>query len=157
MRPLYTLAIVSILFSCENRSSYKDLVEYSEGRQLLNVNGVKRDGSEFDEPKIKKDGPDSIKVGDELLVKIFLTNTDLAIVDAFVDCDSVANPSVDTVTYKVSGCKDGLIVKEDTILIGFRPSRTGFYAFLPVMILTKDREGVFRTLRYTFDYKVVED
>ena len=124
---------------------------------MLSVNKLNRDGSAFDEPKIGKIAPDSVSIGDEFLCKIFLTEGDLIIADAFVNCENVENASVDTMTYKVSGCKNGLMVRDDTIRIGFRPTTAGLKTFWPIKILTRDKEKVFRTLNYTFDYKVGED
>lgn len=157
MRHLYFVTVLSILFSCDSKSSDKDLVEYSDGKQLLTVNNVNRDGSDFNKPKIQKITPDSVRIGEEFLAKIFISDTDLVIADAFVDCDNADKASVDTLTHKISGCKNGLILKDDTILIGFRPTNAGLKKFATITILTKDKEKVFRTMEYTFDYNVVEN
>jgi len=107
MRHVFVATILVMMFSCDSKQTDKELVEYVNGRQLLTVNNINRDGSNFDTPKIEKITPDSILIGDEFLAKVFLTGTDLVIADAFVDCDIVVeNSSADTVTYKVSGCKN---------------------------------------------------
>ncbi len=98
--------------------------------------------------------PDSAQIGKEFLAKIFLSDTDMKITDAFVDCENVDNASVDTLTYKVSGCKHGLIVQDDTILIAFKPISPGVKTFSEITILARDTDNVFRTMKYTFDYKV---
>jgi hypothetical protein len=102
------MTILLTIFSCDTKLTDNDLVEYVDGRQLLTLNNSNRDGSDFDEPKISKLTPDSVLIGEEFLARIFLSDTDLTITDAFVNCDNVENPSVDTITYKVSGCKNGL-------------------------------------------------
>lgn len=155
MSHLYLVTALSILFSCGSKSSNKDLVEYSDGKQLLTVNNVNRDGSDFNRPEIRMITPESGKIGEAFLVKIFLADTTMMIADAFVGCDSVEKASVDTLTYKISGCKNGLIVKDDTILIGFTPTTAGLKTFPTITILTKDKEKVFRTMEYTFDYNVL--
>jgi hypothetical protein len=74
-----------------------------------------------------------------------------------VDCESIAHASVDTATHEVSGCKQRLYVKEDTILIAFRAAASGLKTFPEITILTKDEDRIFRTMKYTFEYKVVEN
>lgn len=130
------------------------MVKFQDGRQLLTVNTVKRNGEKLEEFKIKRTSSDSISVGTELLIKIFLNGTALKIVDAFVDCETVLNPSVDTTTYNVSGCSKGLIIENDTILIGFKPTETGMHTFPEITILTKDKEKTYRTYKYSFEYFV---
>jgi hypothetical protein len=145
------------MFSCDTKSSDKDFVEYVDGRQLLTVNGIKRNGEKNEVPRINLVSPDSARIGEEFLAKIFLSGTDLRIVDAFADCENIDNASVDTVTYKVSGCKHGLFVKDDTILVAFKPTTSGVKKFSEISILTKGADKVFRTMRYTFDYNVVAE
>lgn len=146
-----------MMFSCDTKSSDKDFVEYVDGRQLLTVNEIKRNGEKNEEPRINLVTRDSARIGEEFLAKIFLSGTDSRIVDAFVDCENGDNASVDTVTYKVSGCKHGLLVKDDTILVAFKPTTSGLKRFSEITILTRDTDKVFRTMKYTFDYKVVEN
>jgi hypothetical protein len=69
----------------------------------------------------------------------------------------MAQRVVDTTTHKVSGCSKGLLVENDTIFIGFRPKELGVKQFPEITILTKDDEKVFRTLAYSFSYKVVAE
>ena len=57
MRNLSLAAILAAMLSCGDKSNNKDLVEYSDGRQLLTVNNISRDGSDFKEPKIQKITP----------------------------------------------------------------------------------------------------
>ena len=154
MKRFLLIASALLVLSCKSGNDGLNLVQYREGEQLLTMNGVERNGEEFIAPRILRLSKDSVLVGEELLVKIFLNDKDIAIVDAFVDCKLVANPSVDTTTYSVSGCSRGLIVQGDTIFIGFRPSEPGVKRFSEITILTRDRARIFRTLQYSFDYKV---
>jgi len=157
MKQIILGTILTVMFSCDKKANDKDFVQYADGRQLLTVNQIKRNGDKIDEPKINLMTPDSARIGEEFLAKIFLSGTDLIIADAFVDCENVDNAAVDTVTYKVAGCKHGLIVKDDKILIAFKPTSSGVKTFSEITILTKDTYNVFRTMKYTFDYKVAEN
>lgn len=98
---------------------------------------------------------DSVLVGNELLVKIFLESDELKLVDAFVDCKSVSDPAVDTSTYRVLGCSNRLFVQNDTVFIGFRAGKPGVQRFPDITLLTRDPEKIFRTFKYSFEYKVV--
>jgi hypothetical protein len=157
MRQLFYVTILLLVFSCDTKSSDKNFVEYVDGRQLLTVNEIKRNGEKNEVPRIKLVSPDSARIGDEFLAKIFLSGTDLRIANAFVDCENVENASVDTVTFKVSGCKQGLIVKDDTILVAFKPTTSGLKRFSEITILTQGADKVFRIMKYTFDYNVAEN
>ena len=44
MRQLFYGTILLMMFSCDMKSSDKDFVEYVDGRQLLTVNEIKRNG-----------------------------------------------------------------------------------------------------------------
>jgi hypothetical protein len=157
MRQLYYGTILLAMFSCDTKLSEKDFVEYVDGRQLLTVNDIKNNGEKIKVPRINLLTQDSARIGEEFLAKIFLSGTDLKIADAFVGCENVDNASVDTVTYKVSGCKHGLLVKDDTILVAFKPTTSGTKRFSEITILTRDTEKVLRTMKYSFDYSVVEN
>jgi len=112
----------------------------------------------FPPPKIGRISKDSVVVGEEVLVKIFIEEaSDLKIVDAFFDCELVAPALVDTSTYKISGCSKGLIVENDTIVIAFEAMTPGVKEFSEITILTKDIDRVFRTFKYSFGYTVVPD
>ncbi|MFZ6009772.1 MAG: hypothetical protein ACOYXT_05430 [Bacteroidota bacterium] len=152
MKSKIVLAILIVAFSCKDKV---DVVEYENGLQLLTVNDLTRSGRKIQRPEIIRTSHDPVFVGEKLLVKISLRTTDMKIVDAFVDCKATPNPTVDTVTNKVSGCSKGLIVENDTILIVFRPTIPGVKQFPEITILTKDNERVFRTFKYSFDYKVL--
>jgi hypothetical protein len=154
MNKIIFVAILLAMVSCDKKENKNDFVQYDDGRQLLTVNEIKRNGDKIEKPKINLATPDSAQIGKEFLAKIFLSDTDLKITDAFVDCENVDNASVDTVTYNVSGCKHGLILKNDTILIAFKPTSPGVKTFSEITILTRDADKVFRTMKYTFDYKV---
>jgi len=156
MRILSIVLILIFSFSCKIKGSKDFLIRYQNGRQLLTLNNTSLEGEKIETPVITKISPDSISIGEELLVKVFIKDAKLNIAEAFVDCESVENPMVDTSTYKVSGCSVGLVVQNDTIFIGFRPTEIGVKKFPEITVLTRDTSKVFRTFGYSFEYKVVE-
>jgi hypothetical protein len=119
------------------------------------MNGIARNGDQLITPRILEISRDSILVGDELLVKVFLENKDFKLVKAFIDCDSIAEAAVDTTTYKLSGCSRTLLVQNDTVFIGFRPMNPGLQKISGITVLTRDKERIFRTFRHSFDYTVI--
>ena len=154
----YILLTILFAFSCSPGSD-RNLVEYRNGRQLLNVNETQRNGDRLDKPTVKRLSPDSISVGEEFLARIFLDDKDFDLVAAYFDCDTSQLQTVDTTTavpYKIDGCKWRLEVKSDTIFIAFHGGKPGKRTFHEITILTRDREKIYRTQKYTFDYTVTE-
>lgn len=146
------------LVSCQLKDKERKVVEYSNGRQMLTVNHLTGTGQPLEPPKIEHLSPDSIVSGEEFVARIFLERSEVRIVKAFVDCDSVGLlQSVDTTTLDVTGCSKKLLVENDTILVGFRSKNIGHYSFPKITILTQDKVGVFRTLQYSFDYTVYSE
>ena len=153
------LGTILLLFSCDHPAQEADMVRYRDGRQLLNLNEMKRNGDPLDVPRVERISLDSIAVGEEFSAKIFLTDKNYDIVAAYYDCKNVDNPTVDTIgstpnRYKLDGCKRGLMVENDTIYIYFRGGIPGSNAFEEITILTRDKQKIFRTQNYTFNYKI---
>lgn len=153
LRILLLSLIVLFFASCTNRKP--EIVQYVNGKQLLAVNDLNKYGEEFVQPKVSKKSLDSVMSGEEFVVRIFLENSNLNLVEAFIDCDSTENPMIDTVTFKVSGCSKKLFVEDDTIYIGLRNSEPGKHSFPMITILTRDEHRIFRTCSYSFKYTVV--
>ena len=113
--------------------------------------------------KIQIISPDTITVGEPFLAKIFLRGRDYKLIDAYFDCKTVENPTVDTVVNtpnkrkRLDGCTKGLFVDNDTLFISFTPSVAGRKKFEEITLLTRDKEKIFRTEKYTFDYYVAEN
>jgi hypothetical protein len=148
--------VVILLVACGRKKYGADFVRYIGNQQLLTLDSLERDGREFVPPEIIRYCPDSIAVGEELLIKIFLKDSDLRLVNAYVGCKVTVPQTVDTSSYRVSGCTEGLVVRDDTIMIGFRPMTLGLHSFSDISILTKDPDGIFRLIKYRFQYRVVE-
>ncbi len=144
----FLVAILAFTISCDS-SDHTDKAEYIDGRQLL-LSPETVSGSESDLVGII--APKTILIGQEFFANVFLKDADLELVDAFIDCDIVDQLSVDTTTYNVSGCRKGLVVKADTIRIGFRPITTGVKDFEGITILVRDSKRLFRIIRYSFTY-----
>lgn len=142
----YIVIVVLLLISCANPNGAKS-VEYVEGRQLLKLD---------DSSAVKMIAPDSIELGEEFVARIFMTDTALQVIDAFLDCDTTGALSIDTATQQVSGCATPLFVKSDTLRIGFRPTDVGMHTFADIAILTRNPRREYRLVKYTFNYKVVD-
>jgi hypothetical protein len=161
MRILF-IGFVLILTSC-NQSRNTDLIQYINGRQVLSLNGLTRDGTPLDNPKIEIISPDTIILGEPFFAKIFLADNNYKLIDAYFDCKTVDNPTVDTVVNtidklkRLDGCTKRLFVGNDTILISFTPAVPGQKTFEEITVLTRDNERIFRTQKYTFDYYVAEN
>jgi hypothetical protein len=145
--------MICLVLSCTS-DKFIDAAKYEGQEQLLTLNEFNRDGSKRQAPVIKKISPDSASAGNEFLAKIFIADSSLKITDAFYKCQSVQTPAVDTITHKVRGCTEQLLVKNDTIFIGFRPIETGLKEFPVITILTTDHDNIFRTYEYRFQYNV---
>lgn len=156
--------ILIFTLSCDNKTKQKDLIQYKDGRQSLTVNKIDRFGKNIELPEIGVILSDSIIVGKELLAKVYMKDKrDFKMIDAYIDCIEVENPSVDTIpdpinkVKRLSGCRKGLITRNDTIYIGLTPQRTGKMTFGEITILTRDMDKIYRTQKYSFDYNVIEN
>lgn len=149
------LACLSFLLACKEKDTLS--LQYEEGKQILSVNGLSSDGTAMKPPTIGKMCPDSIALGNELLVKVFLLDNDFRIVNAFIDCNAREKSMADTATFKIDGCSQQLMVKSDTVFIGFSPNKAGIHSFPSMVILTQDKQRVLRSYSYEFQYKVFEE
>ena len=149
------LVLIVCLLSCTSDKS-TDIVKYDGQEQLLTLSKRNRDGSKRQAPVIKRISPDSVSTGNEFLAEIFIADSTLKITNAFFECQPVQVPAVDTVTHKVRGCTKQLLIRNDTIFIGFRPTETGLKEFPVITILTMDDDNIFRTFDYRFQYVVTQ-
>lgn len=154
--PHLILLIALLSTQCGNRHDNESFLRYNEkGRQFLNLNELKSNGEQWEKPVVLKKGPDSITIGQEFRAAIYLAKKEPRIVEAYFDCESVNDASVDTLTFHVSGCSKKLFIQNDTVLIGFRPAKEGEIEFPRITLLTVDKNRIFRTVNYSFTYKVV--
>ena len=162
---LFWLTVV-VINSC-NKPSEKNMVQYKDGKQVLNLNGLSRTGQRIEELKIEKISPDTIVNGDEFRAKLFLADKNTTLVAAYFNCLKVENPTVDTATntfnYKrLDGCSVELPIENDTVYIAFRIGTlekfSGYktYTLEPITFLIKDKENIFRTQNYTFNIIMVD-
>ena len=157
-----SLGLITIIFfigcgfpmSCEHRES--NVVRYDNGHQLLSVNDLTKNGEKLDKITVRSIGSDSVLLGEEFLIKVFLDTPTFEIINAFVDCSDTPIPAVDTISYQVIGCTKSLFVKDDTGHIGFKPQKVGEGSFPSITILTRDSERIYRTFNYSFSYKVYD-
>ncbi|MEL6559325.1 MAG: hypothetical protein AAFQ94_14135 [Bacteroidota bacterium] len=162
MRYLLVLIGICLLAFCQQRLEKLDLVEYQNGRQVLNMNDRAKDGKKLVLPTVEINAPDTIKVNEKFNAEIYLSDSNYQLVAAYFDCELVDHPTVDTVVYtandtkRLDGCRKGLMVKNDTILIQFYPSRSGQRTFSEITILTLDNDRIFRTQNYSFNFYVAK-
>lgn len=101
-------------------------------------------------------GADSVVQGEELIFKLTTSDKDYKIINAMFDCPVNDSSLVDTVKYKVDGCNKELMVKNDTILIAFKPNEIGQHQFSETVVgISKGKDNVLRYHTGTFDYTVV--
>jgi hypothetical protein len=152
-------SILFLLWSCTNGGK-EDLLQYRDGRQLLSLNALTRSGLVMRIPDVGMQSQDSVAVGEEFVARLFLKDPAFRIMEAYVGCAEVANPTVDTVLNSVrpcnrlDGCTRSLMILSDTIFIAFRPSTPGEKRFHEITLLTIDQEKIFRTQKYSFQYNV---
>ena len=153
MKKLSLLLLIGLpLISCNEEKE----VEYVDGKQRLNFNNETLKG---DAVKIGliNNGADSVVQGEELILKITMSDKDYKIVNAMFNCSVNDSSLVDTVTYKIDDCKKELLVKDDTILIAFKPNVVGQHQFTETVIgISKGPDNILRYHTGTFDYTVVE-
>src|SRR5690242_6736161 len=113
MRLLYPLIMLMVL-AC-GRNHDRRFVQYKDGKQLLTVNTIKGNGDPLEKVTILKNAPDSVLAGEALRAKIFLSNTDQQIADAYVNCPTAKQLLVDTARYEIEGCEGGLVVQDNAI------------------------------------------
>lgn len=150
---LHLLTIQLLMVACEpNRD--RAYVKYKDGKQLLTVNGIEGNGDTLKKFTTLIMAPDTVTVGQEFQAKVFLSTEYLKIADAYVNCAAIKSAAVDTMTYEIAGCEEGLMVQDDTVLIAFRAKAPGTYKFPEITILTVDPKKIFRAHKFSFSYAV---
>lgn len=153
MQKLFLLLISGSLFlSCNEDNE----IEYVDGKQRLSLNSQNINRT-LVEIGLINHAADSVTQGEELILKITTSDKDYKIVNAMFDCPINDSSLVDTVTYKVDGCNKELLVKNDTILIAFKPNKVGRHQFSETVTgISKGKDNVLRYHTGTFNYTVVE-
>lgn len=151
---LHLLTIQLLIVACEPKNRDRAYVQYKDGKQLLTVNGIEGNGDTLQEFTTLIMAPDTVAVGQEFTAKVFLSTEYLKIADAYVNCAAIKWAAVDTMTYEIVGCEEGLMVKDDTVFIAFRAKAPGTYKFPEITILTVDPKKIFRAHKYSFNYTV---
>lgn len=108
----------------------------------MNLNGLTRFGDSLANPKVGIEIPDSVIVGDELVATIFLEDEGFDLISAYVDCKDLTKAIVDTVSHPTGGglaewCEMELMVQNDTLYIGFRPTQPGIKPLQEITLLTR--------------------
>lgn len=143
---IYLYLFFALFFSCTS-SSKKDSIHQGKRQGLVSLKDV--------DMLFGERIADSITIGTELEAKIFLTQPDYKIEKVFMQCNSIAEASIDTVTLEVTGCINELIITDDTIRISFKPTVLGKHEFPEFNILISDNHRKFSLHRYSFSYNVL--
>lgn len=151
---LHLLTVQLFMVACEPRNRDRAYVRYKDRKQLLTVNEIEGNGDTLQKFTTLIMAPDTVAVGEEFAAKVFLSTEYLNIADAYVNCAAIKWAAVDTMTYEIEGCEEGLVVKDDTVFIGFRAKAPGTYKFPEITILTVDPKKIFRAHKYAFSYTV---
>jgi hypothetical protein len=150
---LIILIVVYITFSCQVPQG--DVVRYINGKQVLSMNTLSRNGTRIDKVDLIARLPDTIKKGEEVHAQIYLQNNGYKIADAFYNCKVNDQSLVDTLSKRIDGCRDGLIVEDDTVEIYFTVANSeGWKQFYDITVLSVDADQVYRYHNGTFRYYV---
>jgi hypothetical protein len=150
---LSILIVASLIAGCERPQN--DVVQYINGKQVLNMNTLSRAGSAIDKIDLTTSLPDTIRKGEELHARIFLPDKRYKIADAFYNCKVNSKSLVDTLSKRIDGCRDGLIVEDDTVEIYLTAGNVeGWKQFYNITVLSVDSDRVYRYHNGTFKYYV---
>jgi uncharacterized Zn ribbon protein len=133
-------------------------MEYNGNKQKLNLNNKDANGNQIEDLKLVAHVPDNIIAGKEAVFKLTTSIKNYRIIRAYFDCRVDTNSFIDTVSYKLSNCDKELAVIKDTIVVAFKPQRTGDFIFPETIvgISRGKKDGVFRYHTGKFRYKVIE-
>jgi len=150
----YLIILPLLIFaSCAEKKI--DKIQYQDGNQILNVNNFNRYGETIDPVLMKTISPDTVEIGEQINVKVFLSQPNFKIVDARFDCEISDLSLADTTNNKIIGCSKGLLVDKDTIRIQFIVGGDfGNKEFPEITILSKDDDSIYRYHKGTFNYLV---
>jgi len=145
--------------SCDQIGTGKALVQYRNGRQMLTLNDRTLTGDSLARPVIGVITADSVLLGGQFSAKIFLKTSDYRLIEAYKDLNITDTTTVDTAIvtsefYKPFSGGIRLLVENDTLGIYFRPGKVGQLTFSNVTLLTIDKDKIFRTIPFSFQYKV---
>ena len=148
------LILILTLITCSCKRSYS-IAEYKEGKQILNINDKSRSGEKLEPINLKVLRPDSIRLMEQVLFKVFIPNSNYKLVKGFFDCNISENSLIDTITYKVNNCSKEFLIQNDTLFIAFKPQNVGKQKFGHEIIgISKSIDGLFRYHKEVFEYEV---
>ncbi|MCE7057191.1 hypothetical protein LZF95_21095 [Algoriphagus sp. AGSA1] len=94
-------------------------------------------------------------VDEELIAKAFLNRNNWEIVNAYFDCESPKMINYSKDKEGINGCEKELFVKNDTIYIGFTPTKLGVNTFDGIEVLIKSKNSNLKIVSGSFNYNVV--
>lgn len=63
---------------------------------------------------------------------------------------------MDTTTFEVENCGKQLLIRDDSVIIEFTAGLPGLNAFLEMILISRDKDGILRYHKSIFDYLVTE-
>ncbi|PZX56096.1 hypothetical protein LV84_02464 [Algoriphagus ratkowskyi] len=117
MKNYFIIFTLLIFASCAEKNI--DKIQYQEGNQILNVNNSNRHGETIEPVLMQSISPDTVEIGEQINIKVFLSQPGFKIVDASFDCEVSDFSLADTTNNKIIGCSKGLLVENDTVRIQF--------------------------------------
>lgn len=151
------LLLILIIFSTCSFKRSNSIAEYKEGKQILNINDKSRSGEKLEPINLKILRPDSIRLLEQALFKVFIPNNNHKLVKGFFDCNISENSLIDTITYKVNNCSKEFLIQNDRLFIAFKPQNVGKQKFGHEIIgISKSIDGLFRYHKGVFEYEVQE-
>jgi hypothetical protein len=148
--------LIILMISCKHE--IESCVQYKDGFQLLSVNSLTKTGKHLDSVVVYTIAPDTAKFGEEFHAKVFLSNPNLKIVEAYFDCNTSNSSLADTVANDIIGCRNKFVIENDTVSIYFQPGgEHGQKEFREITILSVDNDHVYRFHKGTFKYYIPEN
>lgn len=106
------------------------------------------------EPRLEVLAPDTVRVDQKVLVRIYSLEPDWKVNKAYFDC---TNDLVNVQNETIEGCTKALFVEQDTIMIEFTPTKLGQIKFPKIKVLLKRGTNDFSVLETGFEYFVLGD
>lgn len=108
------------------------------------------------EPRLEMLAPDTVRVDQKVLVRIYSLEPEWKVTKAYFDCTKRPKPDLVNVQNEtIEGCSKTLFVEQDTILIEFTPTKVGKIKFPEIKVLLRKDANYFNVIETGFEYFVL--
>jgi hypothetical protein len=137
----------------EPREALNGVVRYIDGKQVLSVNYLTKDGQPFDTVKVLSLNEDIVAIGEKISFRMYLSDPELRLVGAYYMDDISDQSLIDTTWVPQDNSVMGvdittgnpLMIVDDTARIEFRVAgQAGAKTTNRITLISVDREKVFR-------------